>query len=146
MTENSWFKKTYYFIFSKTNIIWHQLWRYIIVGGIAAVVDIGSFSIFNLVWHWHYAIATTLSFTLGVITNYLLSRIWVFNTQAKINLKEFISFLIIGIIGWGLNVLTLYILIDLLGTHSFIAKLIATAITFLWNFLARKYITFRKDE
>ena len=55
----------------KTNDVKIQFLRYIFVGGIAAVVNIGALYIFTDVFHLYYLVSNIFGFILGLITNYL---------------------------------------------------------------------------
>ena len=88
--------------------------------------------------------SAALAFLLGLVTNYTLSTIWVFNTRRLTNkFTEFSVFAIIGIVGLGLNELLIWIFADLALMHYMQAKIISTGFVLLWNFGARKYILFK---
>lgn len=124
-----------------------QLFRYGFVGGVAFLVDYGTMILLTEVFGLHYMLSATISFILGLITNYLLSTSWVFNKRKVSNLwAEFLIFAVIGIIGLGLNSLILYLCTERIGIHYTISKIIATIIVFFWNFLARKVILFNKSN
>ena len=52
--------------------------------------------------------------------------------------KEFIVFIVLSVIGLGLNSLIMYVSVDLLHIHEMISKIIATAIVMVYNFITRK--------
>jgi putative flippase GtrA len=119
-----------------------QFVRYAFVGAVAAVVDI--FSLFALT-DWaglHYLISAMVAFVAGLIINYLLSRVWVFQSVYSPS-REFIIFAIIGIIGLALNELFLYFFVDLLGIWYMAAKVISVGLVLIWNFLARRRFAFK---
>lgn len=120
-----------------------QLFRYIWVGGLSFVIDYISLFLFTEYLHINYLISAAIAFILGLITNYQLSTIWVFN-NSRLNNKftEFTIFSIIGIIGLGLNEIIIYICSEFLNLYYMISKLISTVVVFFWNFLGRKYILF----
>lgn len=120
-----------------------QLFRYVWVGGLSFVIDYISLFLFTEYLHINYLISAAIAFILGLITNYQLSTIWVFN-NSRLNNKftEFTIFSIIGIIGLGLNEIIIYICSEFLNLYYMISKLISTVVVFFWNFLGRKYILF----
>lgn len=130
-----------------------QFFRYLFVGGLATVVDWGlSALLFFLVFQQHWAILCNgLSFTAGLIVNYFLSTFWIFK-NSKINNRflEFLSFAAIGLVGllitfgvtWGFEVL----LANITPLYQIIAKVISTALSFFWNFFARKFLIFNKTK
>ena len=54
-----------------------QVWRFLITGGFAAIVDFGLYVVL-LEFGQHVNIAKTLSFIAGTITAYLINRRWTF--------------------------------------------------------------------
>lgn len=124
-----------------------QLFRYGFVGGLAFLVDYGTLVLLTEFAGMHYLLAATISFILGLITNYLLSITWVFN-QHKLNNRwvEFLLFAFIGVVGLGLNDAIMFLCTERCGIHYMLSKIIATAIVFFWNFLARKLILFKQSQ
>lgn len=124
-----------------------QLFRYGFVGGLAFLVDYGTMVLLTEFAGMHYLLAATISFILGLITNYLLCITWVFN-QHKLNNRwvEFLLFAFIGVVGLGLNDAIMFLCTERCGIHYTLSKIIATAIVFFWNFLARKLILFKQSQ
>ncbi len=134
------------YLIEKTDETYVQFFRYIFVGGIATVVDMGSFYIADNILLFHYLIAQTAGFILGLITNYLISIVWVFRSTGNVK-KEFTIFALIGIGGLLWSYLILWILIDILNLNYFqdmLAKSIAVAIVLIWNFGMRKKFAFKE--
>ncbi len=65
-----------------------QVWRFIVTGGFAAIVDFGLYVAF-LAAGLHVNVAKTLSFIAGTITAYLINRRWTF--QAPPSSARFIA-------------------------------------------------------
>ena len=124
-----------------------QFFRYIFVGGFAAVVNIGSLYIFKEALHMHYLIANILGFVLGLITNYLLSKYFVFAKEKSINkILEFIIYAIIGVVGLGFDTMFMWIFTDKVGMYFMISKLLSTGIVFIWNFGGKKLLYMLIDK
>jgi putative flippase GtrA len=127
----------------QTNNTGVQLLRYLIVGGLAFVVDFTTLYLLHRVGGFHYLLAAALAFVLGVATNYAISILWVFGHRAVSNpLVELAVFVSLGVIGLGITELTLYLLTGLLGADVMLSKALATVITFAWNFVSRKFLLF----
>ena len=123
----------------KTNKIWLQFFRYIFVGGISAVINILTLFILTDIFKIYYILSSILGFILGLIVNYLLSKLLVFTKESFNNKKkEFVSYAIIGVIGLGIDTLFMYIFTSLIEIYYLLSKIISTIITFIWNFGARK--------
>ncbi len=130
-----------------------QFFRYIFVGGFATVVDWGlSAALFWLVFGQRFAVLCNgLSFAAGLIVNYFISTFWVFNnSKIKNKLVEFLSFAAIGVVGLLITLGVTYgfewLLADKTSLYQMIAKVVSTALSFFWNFFARKLLLFNKDK
>jgi len=129
----------------KTNNTLFQLIRYTFVGGGAFLIDFLTLIFLTEVFHLHYLISAGIAFMLGLAVNYILSVRWVFaNRTLKNKYFEFGFFMLIGIVGLGLNELFLWVLTDLMTLYYMISKLITAFIVYFWNFFARKYLLFDK--
>lgn len=122
-----------------------QLFRYTFVGGFAFIVDFGLLYVLTEFAGFHYLVSATLSFVVGLVVNYLLSKVWVFTQSTYSNKRvEFLLFAVIGVIGLGINNVSIWFLSDVIGLWYMLSKAITTVVTYLWNFFARKYILFNK--
>lgn len=85
-------------------------------------------------------IASSTGFTIAATSNYFLNRIWTFHSTDPKVLLEYSTFILISVIGLGINNLFLYLFEKKLPFY--VAKLFAIGVTMIWNFLANNYITF----
>lgn len=123
-----------------------QFFRYVFVGGVATVVDWGILYILTEFAHLHHLLSAVVSFVAGLITNFILSKLFVFNAnEAKVNkVLEFAGYAIIGVVGLGITELIMFVVTDKIHIHYMLSKIIATVIVLVWNYLARKYIIYKK--
>jgi putative flippase GtrA len=129
---------------SPTDSLFIQLARYVVVGGLAFVVDFGSLFLLTEFGGLHYLLSAAIAFCLGLVTNYLLSIVWVFNRRTLNNRwLEFLIFGLIGLAGLGMNELILWFLTDRVGLHYLVSKMVSAVLVLLWNFLARRFSLFR---
>lgn len=135
------FHKLFY---GSTDKLLIQFVRYFFVGGFAFVVDFGLLYILTEYAGLHYLLSATLSFIAGLLVNYIISCLWVFNgSKFKNRLVEFLFFAAIGVVGLALNDTLIWLFTDCIGTHYMFSKIVAAAMVYLWNFFARKYLVFR---
>lgn len=128
----------------KTDNIYIQFIRYVFVGGLAYIVDFGLLFIFTEFFKIYYLTSAAFAFLLGLITNYILSTVWVFNKRIlKNKWVEFGIFALIGIIGLGLNQFFMYYFTEHFHLHYLFSKCISAVIVFSWNFFARRFTLFR---
>ena len=130
-------KNLFYKLFlEKTEDTKLQFFRYLFVGGFAAVVNIGSLFIFKELLNIHYLIANIIGFILGLITNYILSKWLVFSKENDLNpVLEFITYAIIGVLGLGFDTLFMWLFTSIAGLYYMLSKIISTGLVFIWNFI-----------
>lgn len=101
---------------------------------------------------------SALGFTVSVIINYLLSFMFVFERKEELGRrKEFIIFLVLSVIGLGVNSLIIWVcVVPIYGSIAVLqkflnydlaytgAKIIATAIVMVYNFVTRKLFLEKK--
>ena len=120
-----------------------QFGKYLVVGGIAFVVD---FATLVACTEWvglHYLLAATLGFGIGLITNYFLSIVWVFSERSLSNWKiEFFVFGIIGIAGLAMTGLMMWAGTDVAGIDYRICKVATVFVVTAWNFGLRRILLF----
>jgi len=69
---------------------------------------------------------------------------WAFGKRSMQNkTAEFLIFIIIGVIGMGLNALILWLWTGLLGLNYLLGRLVSAVIGYVWKFAARKIALFR---
>jgi putative flippase GtrA len=120
-----------------------QLFRYLLVGGLAFVVDFATLALLTQLAHLHYLASASVAFLLGMAVNYALSVGWVFKVRAVENPRlELFLFVAIGLVGLCVNELVMLAATQSLHLFYLHAKLIAAAIVLSWNFSARKIILF----
>jgi len=117
-----------------------QFIKYFGVGLIAAIVNITSLYILASILKINYLLANIISFIFGLIINYILSKRYVFKDKHMNKLLEFIIYGMIGVIGLGIDTLCLWLFTEKVNIYYMISKIISTGITFVWNFLARKFL------
>lgn len=118
-----------------------QFAKFLVVGGISFTLDYGLFLLLHTVLGVPYVVASTISFSVSLVLNYVLTLRFVFVAQPGRSIaKEFAIYVGLNIVALGLNQLILLLSVELLGTWPEIGKLIATAVVLVYNFIARKML------
>jgi putative flippase GtrA len=122
-----------------------QMLRYGCVVVIAAPIDLGGYIILKSDFHIYYILAATISFTVSLIVNYILSIKWVWvNHSGRQRHIDATIFAVIGLVGLGITDLVIWIFTNFAHFNYIVSKLIAFMIVFFWSFGARRYL-FQND-
>lgn len=116
------------------------------MGAICTLIDFGVLTFLREILGVYYLAANAASFTVSVIANYILSMKYVFHGKKNANkAREFVVFVILSGIGLGLNQLLMWASVDGMGIYYVVAKVFATAIVMVYNFVSRKLILEEKN-
>ena len=120
-----------------------KIFRYFIIGGVAATVDIGFFFVFAKLAGLNYLVVAPVGFVLATLVNYELSVRHVFRSGIRFSRgREIVMIYVISTVGLLINQAILYGLVDLVGAELMLSKLMATASVFFWNYCARNNYLF----
>lgn len=115
------------------------------VGTTAFVIDYGFLYVFTEFAGINYLISSGLSFSISVIFNYIMSIVWVFDVdKSNSKLRDFVVFMVLSVIGLGINQLIMWLLVDFMALWYMFAKIFATAVVMVYNFVTRKLFLERK--
>lgn len=115
-----------------------QFFKFGVVGVIAFIVDYLSLYLLTEFLNVYYLISSIISFLLSIIVNYILSIKWVFDIKKRQSFKDVIIFTLLSAIGLLINLLVMYLSVEVFKIYYMIGKLIATFIVMIWNFVTRK--------
>ena len=113
-----------------------------IVGFSGLFVDFGFTYICKEILKIQKYVSNAIGFTLAASSNYYLNRVWTFKSTDPEIFVEYSEFLIISLIGLGINTLILWIIVTKFKLNFYLSKVFAIAVVTVWNFLANAFITF----
>ena len=117
--------------------------KFSIVGTTGLVIDFGTTYLLKEKVKINKFIANAVGFTFAATSNYVWNRLWTFHSHNPEILFEYSSFILISVIGLGINTFVLWLLIRNSKRNFYLAKAFATFITVIWNFSANFLITFK---
>ena len=115
-----------------------EIIRFCFVGGLSLIVDCAVLFGLTEFFGVHYLYSAGISFTVSVIFNYWLCVVYVFKGAKKQTPKQAAIFIGSSIVGLGLNQICMWFFVEILLIHYMLAKLGATAIVTLWNYVAKR--------
>ena len=129
--------------------VFHQLFRFVVIGGGCAVIDAGTYSLM-LALGWPIWLSRAISFILGTSTSYLLNRKLTFhgantgNTTAKAGAFALV-YIVTFFVNWGTNQL-LTTLTHAQGNSLLlgICWVVGQGLGTLINFVMLKWVVFRE--
>ena len=141
-----------------------EIARFVIVGGIATIIDFFCMSLFIYFFNmeaygysllnvffskgtataWSVVVGTGVGFIISLGFNYLLSILFVFqnDTDFAKTTKGALAFAILALIGLGIHTLFMYIGYDLLHINEWIVKILLTLVVMVFNYITRKKLIF----
>ena len=125
-----------------------KMYEFGVLGGLTKVIALRNWKV----------VATVISFTVSVIVNYIGSMKFVFERREDMSrVKEFVIFIILSIIGLGINMLLIFVLDPMVAWFKdwpkffaelafMLPKAIATGVLLVLNFVTRKIFLEKKAE
>ena len=133
-------------IMNSKNKLLVQMFKFLIVGGLAFVIDYVVLIICKEIFGLSVLLSAAIAFTISVIFNYILSIKWVFEVdESKSKKKNFLLFIILSIVGLIITEIIMEIGCNYLNIYYLIVKIFATAVVMVFNFITRKIFLEKKD-
>jgi putative flippase GtrA len=130
-----------------------QFVKFMAVGVMNFIVDFGIFTLLSAVFGVPVVISKIISYPCGVVNSFLVNRYWTFKIKYKFVSVHFLKFVFVNLISYGVNVLAVWILVELygfssglFGINNLYANLIATVFSFTVNFAGNKLLVFREEK
>jgi putative flippase GtrA len=118
-----------------------QFIRYLFSGGLAFVVDFGSFEIMIRLLHVWYVAATLISGTLGFFAAFVLHKYIVFAKREQ-TMSQFLRYTVMQFCNLIAQTVIVYVLVEKLGAPKEVAKIVSIACSVSWNFFLYKFIVY----
>lgn len=132
------------FDFLSTSFILKFL-KFAAVGFSGLFIDYAFTYLFKEIFRVQKYISNSIGFTIAASSNYILNRVWTFESDNPDIAIEYTEFLVISLIGLGINNLVLWLIVSRFKINFYVAKFFAICVVTLWNFLANFFITFNQS-
>lgn len=114
--------------------------RYVVIGAIVFMIDVGSFQLF-LHAHAMLALAATGSFAASVSTHFTLNRLWNFRNFDRSSLAQLRTYAIVVGLQYVISLSFIEVAVAL-GQTAIVAKICSIALNFPIGFFGHRYLTF----
>ena len=121
---------------------WIQLFKFGLVGASWNVINLAVFALLDQALGVHHLLAAVLSFCVAVTNNFLLNRHWTFQATAGHAGFQAARFFAVSVMALGVNLILLYLLVDVAGAPELPSQAISVALAMPFNFIGNKLWTF----
>jgi putative flippase GtrA len=134
----------------------YQIYKFGLVGVLNTLIDLsiinGLIVMTGITGGWQFSAFKAVSFGAAVFNSYLWNKFWTFGKKGGVDPKEMTKFLIIALIGLGINV-SIASIVNYLGPLGGIPKglwpsvavMVAVIFSMIWNFVGYKMLVFKQD-
>ncbi len=124
-----------------------EIINYLIFGGLTTLVSILTYALFAKIFLINYLISNVLSWIIAVMFAFITNKLYVFESKSKdkkIVFKEITNFFFFRIVSLIIEMIIMYVFVDLLSIDDLITKIIAQIIVILSNYIFSKVFVFKK--
>lgn len=127
-----------------TQFLSSKVARYLVSGGVAALVQFSSLYFFVEALSLWYLAATTAAFVLTFIVSFIMQKFWTFEERSMGSLHIQISgYLAFSLANMFVNAFSMYLLVSALNVHYMLAQFCTTALIAFYGFFVYKHLIFR---
>ncbi len=137
--------KLHTLLFRPTESTVLQVPRALVISIVAAGLDVLILALLVKHWGWPPVAAATVSYIFGGVVQYVCCSWWVFPTAPRNAVIGFTAFTLLSLVGLGITDGVIWLLNCRCSVHYLLAKCVALALAFVWNFSSRKYLLFRQQ-
>ena len=121
--------------------------KYVLVGGIATLVDLCIFAVFALWLPFNYLLVGGIGFAAGTAINYLLCVRYIYVSGQRFSTRgEVLGVYLVGGLGLTLHEVLLYLAYEHFALPLMLCKLLAIGLVFFWNFGMRNFYLFASPD
>jgi putative flippase GtrA len=125
-----------------------EIIMYLIFGVLTTLVNIVTYTISTRIFNIDVYSSNVIAWLVSVLFAYLTNRKYVFNSKAKsikeIS-KEIFSFYICRVATFLIDMLMMYLMVDMMKIDDLISKIVVNVVVIILNYIFSKLIIFRKN-
>ena len=124
-----------------------EIIMYLVFGVLTTLVNIVSFYIMDEC-NINLYVNNTIAWILSVLFAYITNKLFVFESKSlepKVVIKEGLSFFGFRLISYFMDMLCIFIMVDIFSINKMISKIVGNVIVIIANYIFSKLFIFRKD-
>jgi putative flippase GtrA len=121
---------------------WIQLFKFGVVGGTGYVINLAVFAVLEEALGVHHILSAVGAFCVAVTNNFLWNRSWTFRATDGHPGFQAARFLTVSVLALGVNLILLYLLVDVAGAPELPSQALSVAAAMPFNFIGNKLWTF----
>jgi len=127
---------------TETETLFYKFLKFGTVGLSGMVVDFGITFLFKEKFKFNKYFSNTCGFFAAASSNFILNRLWTFQSADPAVAFQYVKFLSLSIVGVMISNAIIYLLHERFKWNFYFAKLISIGVVLFWNFFASYFITF----
>lgn len=133
-------------------IVWclnNTIIRYLFFGGCASLVNLVTYYVLRAAFDVDINLANSISVGASILFGYYTKSKFVFESQAEgllEKLVEFVKYLGARVVSVAIEMAGVWIMVDSLHMHDYIAKLVIQVVVLVVNYILNKFLIFTKKK
>lgn len=122
---------------------------YLFFGGCTTMINIVFYAVSTRIFEFDTIASTILAWILSVLFAYATNRKYVFestNTTCAEIVKEIVSFFSCRVFSGVLDLVIMWLFVDVIGYNDLVIKIISNVIVIIINYVASKWFVFKKEK
>jgi len=118
--------------------------KYLFFGVVTTIFSLGSFWLLIKLTNWDENLCNFLSIVIGIVSAYILNRLYVFESKEKNIIKEFSKFLMARVASSAFDMIAFFIFATCLHLNEMGVKVIISIVVVILNYFLSKLLVFRQ--
>lgn len=126
---------------------YEEIFNYLVVGVLTTLVSIAIYAVCAKFFHINYMVSSVISWILSVLFAYFTNKKYVFKSDVKDKkniIIEVYQFFKYRVFSFAIELLLMYVLVDIISIDDLIAKVIVQIIVIVLNYVFSKLFVFKK--
>jgi len=124
---------------------YQYLFRYLVVGGTAFLLDMGSLYVFKEWFDIHPALAVALNQVFVLSYIFILNKLWAFHSPQKTG-SALVRFVVLQAFNYCFGILWMLFFYEYIGINYLVARIVNIILFTAWNFFLYKTWVFKKNS